>query len=67
MFNNKLTGVMKKVDGFIADLQAGIDSNAQQVADMDKVIADAEAKQDAIYRELKAGEALLNNLINLKG
>lgn len=67
MFSNKLTGVMKKVDGFITDIQAGIDSNAQQVADMDKVIADAEAKQDAIYQELKAGEALLNNLINLKG
>lgn len=67
MFQTKLSKVMGKVNGFIDDLTVGIDQCAEQVGQLDKDIQKLEDKQEALYQDLKAGEALRANLINLKG
>ena len=67
MFKSKLSKVMGKVNGFIDELTVGIDQCAEQVGQLDFDIRALEDKQDALYNDLKAGEALRANLINLKG
>lgn len=67
MFQTKLNKVMGKVNGFIDDLTVGIDQCAKQVSKLDTDIQKLEDKQEALYQDLKAGEALRANLINLKG
>ena len=67
MFKSKLSKVMGKVNGFIDELTVGIDQCAEQVGQLDKDIQALEDKQEALYQDLKAGEALRANLLSLKG
>lgn len=67
MFNNKLKSVMGKVDGFIADLQAGIEDTKQQRSKTTDKIIDLNVKVANFDTDIKAGQALLANLTKLKG
>lgn len=67
MFKSRLQTAIGKVDGFIAQIQAGIDDSRDEwhkkLSKRDELMKEADAIQD----DIEVGQALLNNLTKLKG
>jgi len=58
---------MGKVDGFIAQIQAGIDDTKQARHDKTDAIIKLNTDVANMDVEIEAGQKLLNNLTKLKG
>lgn len=58
---------MGQVDGFISQLQAGIDDCDTSISDKADKIEEIAVEIDTLELERVAGQTLLNNLTQLKG
>lgn len=67
MFKTRLQNVMGKVDGFITQLQAGIDDTKQARHNKTDEIIKLNTDVANMDVEIEAGQKLLNNLTKLKG
>ena len=65
MFKSKLQKATGKINGFIAELKAGLDANAQEISILDTQIDALEQTQESLYQEQIAGNSLLANLSKL--
>ena len=65
MFKSKLQKATGKINGFIAELKAGLDANAQEISILDTQIYALEQTQESLYQEQIAGDNLLAHLSKL--
>ena len=65
MFKTKLQKATGKINGFIAELKAGLDANSQDISALGTQIATLETTQEGLYQEQIAGNNLLANLSKL--